>query len=105
MDTERASRTASQTQAQARTLVELRRSLHATIFADTPDLAHIDQLRASIAEAEAAALAARVDLEMKIAQILTPEQRAQARELTARAPGRGQRARDIRGLWPHATQP
>jgi protein CpxP len=105
MDTERASRTDGQTQTPVRTLVGLRRSLQAAIFADTPDTARIDQLRASIAEAEAAALAARVDLEMKIAQILTPEQRAQLRELSARGPGRGPRARGNRGVWPHATQP
>jgi periplasmic protein CpxP/Spy len=59
---------------------ELQRALQAAVFAETPDTAQIDQLRASIAEAEAAALAARVDLQLKIAQILTPEQRQQARE-------------------------
>ena len=67
-------------------LGELQRSLRAAIFADAPDTAQIDQLRASIAEAEAAALAARVDLQLKIAQILTPEQRQQARESAGRGP-------------------
>ena len=64
----------------------------AAVFADTPDSAQIDQLRAGIAEAEAAVLAARVDLQLKVAQILTPEQRKQARELTDRRPGRAGRA-------------
>jgi len=96
-------------QSQARTLVDLQRALHAAIFADTPDSTQIDQLRAGIAEAEAATLAARVELQLKIAQILTPEQRAQARELSSRLPGRGGRAGVRRGSgfgrdW-HATRP
>ena len=105
-DAERATRESTQEESPVRTLVELRRSLHAAIFADTPDTAQIDQLRASIAEAEAAALAARIDLELKIAQVLTPEQRAQARELGARSPGRVGRARGA-GSMPqrHATHP
>ena len=80
-----------------RTLGELQRALRAAIFADTPDSAQIDQLRASIAEAEAAVLAARVELQLKISQILTPEQRKQARELTDRGPGRVGRAGGPRG--------
>jgi Spy/CpxP family protein refolding chaperone len=68
---------------------ELQRALQAAVFADTPDTGQIDQLRAQIAEAEAAALAARVDVQLKIAQILTPEQRQQARESIGKRPGRG----------------
>jgi periplasmic protein CpxP/Spy len=81
---------------------ELQKALDAAIFADAPDPAQIDQLRASIAEAEAAALAARVDLQLKIAQILTPEQRQQAREaLNHRpGPGRGRGPRDGQGTTP-----
>ena len=74
--------------AAVRKVVELQRALRAAVFAETPDTTQIDQLRASIAEAEAAALAARVDLQLKIAQILTPEQRQQARESTGKRPGR-----------------
>jgi Spy/CpxP family protein refolding chaperone len=93
----------------ARKLVDLQRALHAAIFADTPDSAQIDQLRAGIAEVEAAMLAARVELQLKIAQILTPEQRTQARELSNRRPDRGGRAGGRRGggfggNW-HATRP
>lgn len=65
---------------------ELQRALQAAIFADAPDNGQIDQLRASIAEAEAAALASRIDLQIKIAQILTPEQRQQARESIGKRP-------------------
>lgn len=100
---------AQSTEQSARKLVELQRALHAAMFADTPDTAQIDQLRAGIAESEAAILASRVDLQLKIAQILTAEQRAQARELSTRRPGRGGRAGAGRGggfggNW-HATRP
>ena len=49
----------AQTDAQSpgRKLMELQRALAAAVFADAPDAAQIDQLRASFAEAEAAALA------------------------------------------------
>jgi Spy/CpxP family protein refolding chaperone len=73
-------------QAPGRKLMELQRSLETALFADTPDHAQIDQLRASISEAEAAALGARIDMQLKIAQILTPEQRQKARELVAQRP-------------------
>ena len=69
-----------------RQVMELHRSLRAAVLADTPDQAQIDRLRASIAQAEAAALAKRVEVAQKIAQILTPEQREKAKTL---APGRG----------------
>ena len=59
-------------------LMELRHSLRTAILADTPDQAQIDQLRTAIVEAEAAALAKRVEVGLKISQILTPEQRAKA---------------------------
>jgi len=96
-------------QSPVRKLAELQRALRAAVFADTPDNAQIDQLRGGIAEAEAAVLAARVDLQLKIAQILTPEQRKQARELADQRPGNVGRARGPRGArsWavPHATRP
>ena len=71
---------------------ELEQQLRAAIFADAPDLGKIDQLKASIAEAEAAALARRIDVDLKIAQVLTAEQRAKARELRGPA-GRGRGSR------------
>jgi Spy/CpxP family protein refolding chaperone len=95
-------------QSPERKLGELRRALHAAVFADAPDTAQIDQLRSGIVEAEAAALASRVELQLKIAQVLTPEQRKQARELTGARTGRA-RAEGPRGPrsggMPHATRP
>jgi Spy/CpxP family protein refolding chaperone len=70
---------------------ELQKELHAAVFADTVDLAKIEQLKGAIASAEAAMLSARIDTHVKISQILTAEQRAKARELPARGPGRGRR--------------
>ena len=52
-------------------------------MADQPDPAKIEQLKSSISEAQTAALNDRVDLQLRIAQILTPEQRQKARELPA----------------------
>jgi Spy/CpxP family protein refolding chaperone len=75
-------------QAPGRKLMDLQHQLRIAIFADSPDTAHIDHLRSAIAEAEAAALSTRIDLQLKIAQILTPEQRKQARELPDRPFGR-----------------
>jgi protein CpxP len=96
-------------QSPARKFVELQRALEAAVFADTPDNAQIDQLRAGIAEAEAGLLAARVELQLKIAQILTPEQRKLARELSDRRTGRAGRLGGPRGVKPgqnpHATRP
>jgi protein CpxP len=76
----------------ARKVGDLHSALQAAIFADTPDPAQIEQLRATLAEAQAAALTTRIEIEQKIAQILTPEQRKQARELAAQRPGRRSRA-------------
>jgi Spy/CpxP family protein refolding chaperone len=76
-----------------RNLMDLERQLHGALLADTPDLQKIEELKTSIASASAAALVARIDVESRIAQVLTPEQRAQAREALEKAPGR-------RGLKP-----
>lgn len=77
-------------------LVELQQQLQAAIFADTVDLAKIEALKSQIAAAEAAMLASRIETETKVAQLLTPAQRAKARELLANAPGPG---RGRRGGW------
>jgi Spy/CpxP family protein refolding chaperone len=76
-----------------RNLMDLERQLHGALLADTPDLQKIEELKTSIASASAAALVARIDVESRIAQVLTPEQRAEAREALEKAPGR-------RGLKP-----
>lgn len=72
-----------------RKVAELRRELHAAVFADSPDQAKIDQLTTGITQAEADALSRRIEVELKIAQVLTPEQRAKARELPGGRGGRG----------------
>ena len=76
-----------------RNLMDLERQLQAALLAEAPDHQKIEELKTSIASASAAALTARIDVESRIAQVLTPEQRAQAREALAKAPGR-------RGLKP-----
>ena len=70
-----------------RNLMDLERQLRTAVLADTPDQQKIDELKGSIATASAQALAARIELESRIAQILTPEQRAQAREAVGKGPG------------------
>jgi Spy/CpxP family protein refolding chaperone len=64
----------------SRKVAELRHQLQAAVFADAPDQQKIDELKNSIAAATSAEPAARIDLETRIAQILTPEQRAKARD-------------------------
>jgi Spy/CpxP family protein refolding chaperone len=71
------------------TLASLHRDLMNAVLADSPDTAKIEQLKTSIADAESAALSAEVDLQLRIAQILTPEQRQKAREVPAGPRGRG----------------
>lgn len=82
-----------------RKIVDLDRQLQAAIFADTPDPQKIGDLKNAVAAATAEELAARVELQSRIAEILTPEQRAQAREALGKSGGRrgaapsGRRAR------------
>jgi Spy/CpxP family protein refolding chaperone len=55
-------------------------------------------LKSAISAAAAEALSARVELEERVAQILTPEQRAQARQaLETRAARRGPASGERRG--------
>jgi Spy/CpxP family protein refolding chaperone len=66
-------------------LADLNKQLHLAILADTPDTQKIEELKTSIATASAEALTARIDVQTRIAQVLTPEQRDQAREALAKA--------------------
>jgi periplasmic protein CpxP/Spy len=68
-----------------RKVADLNKQLHLAILADAPDLQKIDELKTSIAAATAEALTAQVDVQTRIAQVLTPEQRAQAREALTKA--------------------
>jgi Spy/CpxP family protein refolding chaperone len=61
-------------------MAELQKQLHLAILADSADTAKIEQLKQSIAAAEAAALAHRIEVQTRVAQVLTPEQRASARQ-------------------------
>ena len=75
---------------QGRAAMDLHRQLHAELLADVPDEQKIDTLRRQLVEAQGEALTGQIALQRKIAQILTPEQRATARERPAEAPrGRG----------------
>jgi Spy/CpxP family protein refolding chaperone len=81
-------------------LADLNKQLHLAVLADTPDTQKVEELKTSIAAASAEALTARVDVQTRIAQVLTPEQREQAREALAKAQtSRGQRkAGSARGM-------
>jgi periplasmic protein CpxP/Spy len=68
-----------------RKVADLNKQLHLAILADAPDPQKIDELKTSIAAATAEALTAQVDVQTRIAQVLTPEQRAQAREALTKA--------------------
>lgn len=69
--------------------VPLRRQLQAELLADAPDEQKIASLQEQIAQATSESVARHVALQRQIAQVLTPEQRAQAREQLAQAPARG----------------
>jgi Spy/CpxP family protein refolding chaperone len=71
-----------------RKIADLERQLQVALFADTPDSQKIGDLKNAIAAASAEALTARVELQSHIAEILTPEQRAQAREALAKSDAR-----------------
>ena len=71
-----------------RNLMDLERQLQVALLADSPDQQKIDDLKQSITAASAAELTARIELQSRVAQVLTPEQRAQARDALGKAPGR-----------------
>ena len=70
-------------------LADLERQLQVAVFTDSPDQQKIDELKNAIAAATAEQLSARVELQSRIAEVLTPEQRAQAREALGKIGGRG----------------
>lgn len=71
-----------------RKVAELEQQLRLAIFADAPDLQKISELKTAIEAASVEALTARIDLQTRIAQVLTAEQRAQAREALSSNAGR-----------------
>ena len=75
-------------------LAALQKQLHLAILAESPDTQKLDELKTAIAAAAGEALTSRIDIESRIAQVLTPEQRTKAREALAQAgPPNGRRGK------------
>jgi len=70
-------------------------ALQTELLADAPDQGKIQQLQTDLSQAQQDALGARVALELKVYQILTPAQRQQLRDAQARRGSRMGR----RGRW------
>ncbi len=64
---------------------KLQEQLHTELFADKLDEAKIKQLRGDLTKTRQEMLAARIDRQGTLAQILTPEQRKQMRDVRTRA--------------------
>jgi len=64
----------------------LRHELQAELLADVPNDVRIDELKGQILAAQAQGLDRHIAVQQRIAQVLTPEQRAKARERLAEAP-------------------
>ena len=87
MDAERENRPAQR-------VGELDKQLRLAILADLADTQKLGELKAAIAARMADELTHRIEVESKIVQILTPEQRAQARENVEKmGPPQGRRGR------------
>lgn len=73
----------------------LRRQLETELLADAPNDQKIEELKGQILAAQAESISRHIELQKRVAQVLTPEQRAKARERFAEAPRRG-RDRGVR---------
>ena len=71
----------------------LRHELQAELLADVPNDVRIDELKGQILAAQAQGLDRHIAVQKRIAQVLTPEQRAKARERLAEAPAQGRGGR------------
>jgi Spy/CpxP family protein refolding chaperone len=71
----------------------LRRDLEAELLADVPNDQKIEDLKQQILAMQAQGLSRHITVQKKVAQVLTAEQRAKARERLAEGPreGRGRR--------------
>ncbi len=65
---------------------KLRRELEAELLADVPNEARIEELRQQIVAAAGEGLSRHIAVQKKVAAILTPEQKAKARERLAERP-------------------
>jgi Spy/CpxP family protein refolding chaperone len=81
---------------------KLRRDLETELLADAPNDQKIEDLKQQILTAHAEGLSRHISVQKRIAQVLTAEQRAKARERLAQAPseGRGPRGGGPRGGGP-----
>jgi Spy/CpxP family protein refolding chaperone len=70
---------------------KLRHELQAELLADVPNDQKIDELKQQILAAQAEGLDRHIAVQKRIAQVLTPEQRARARERLAEGPRQGRR--------------
>lgn len=77
---------------------ELNRALQNELFADAPDEGKIEQLKIDLNLAQQQALDARIAGQLKVAQILTPEQRQQVREAREQGLGGPRGRRGPRGM-------
>ena len=69
--------------------ITIRRQLDAEILSDSPDEQKIDTLRLQLVQAHGEELSRQIAVQRKIAQVLTVEQRATARERLDKPRGRG----------------
>ena len=72
-------------------------ALETELLADAPDQGKIQQLQTDLNQAQQDALSARIAMELKINQILTPAQRQQLRDAQARRASRAEGRRGRRG--------
>jgi Spy/CpxP family protein refolding chaperone len=80
---------------------KLRQQLELELLADAPNTAKIEELKQQVLAAQSDGLTRHITVQTKVAQVLTPEQRAKAREQLAKGPeGRGPRGAGLRGGGP-----
>lgn len=75
---------------------KLRYGLEAELLADAPNDQKIEELKQQILAAQAQGLERHIATQKRIAQVLTPEQRAKARERQAEGPRQGRGGREGR---------
>ena len=75
--------------------LQLHRQLQSALFADAADPQKIAELQQQLLQAQAARLALRIAIELKVANVLTAEQRAQVRERLERGPGQRSNRTDV----------
>jgi Spy/CpxP family protein refolding chaperone len=77
---------------------KLRHELQLELLADVPNDLKIEELKAQIAAAQVQGLDRHIAVQKRVAQVLTAEQRAKARERLAEGPRQGRGGRGSRGV-------